>query len=74
MREASWVVIDRSRTDPKRLSELYPAMRDTQPPETREFERALESNFKLVKRDGAFELRHRREGISDAICNGIGGS
>src|SRR6266705_966727 len=71
MRHASWVVIDRKRTDPKFLKQVFPAMQDAQPREIREFERALDSNFEFVAQEGTFELRHRREGISDAVCASI---
>jgi hypothetical protein len=68
MRHASWLVIDRKRTDPKFLKRLYPAMPDTPPREMREFERILDSNFELVAQDGTFELRRRQEGVSDTVC------
>jgi hypothetical protein len=42
-----------------------------QPPETKAFEQALDSNFAFVERDGIYELRHRRDGIDDAVCAGV---
>jgi hypothetical protein len=71
MRLAHWVVIDRKRTDPKYWRQVYPAMQDAQPRETREFERTLDNNFELVAQEGTFELRRRREGISDLVCASI---
>ena len=71
MRHASWVVIDRRGTDPNVLKQAFPAMRDAEPQETKRFEQALDSGFELVAQEGAFELRRRREGISDTVCAGI---
>ena len=71
MRHASWIVIDRKRLDPNFLKQLYPAMQDAQPRETREFERVLDSKFELAAQEGTFELRQRREDISDAVCASI---
>jgi hypothetical protein len=68
LQRASWVVIDRRRTDPVFLQRLYPAMRDFRPPETRVFEKALDDNFELVAQEGAFELRRRRNDIDDGAC------
>jgi hypothetical protein len=69
MRHASWVVIDRSMTDPNVLK--IPAMRDAASQEKKRFERALNGGFELVAQEGTFELHRRREGISDAVCAGI---
>ena len=46
-------------------------MRDAQPKEKERFEQTLESEFELVAREGTFELRRRRQGISDTVCAGI---
>jgi hypothetical protein len=70
MRHASWVVIDRRWTDPNELKGRFPAMRDAEPQEKKRFEQAL-GGFELVAQEGAFELRRRREGISDTVCAGI---
>ena len=70
-RHADWIVIDRNWTDPAELKYNFPMMRDPQPPETRAFERALDDSFELVARDGTFELRHRRSGISDTVCTDV---
>jgi hypothetical protein len=71
MRHASWVIIDRRLTDPNLLKQWFPAMRDAEPPEKKLFEQALDSSFELVAQEGTFELRRRREGISDTVCAGI---
>jgi hypothetical protein len=73
MQQASWVVIDRMSADPNFLKWNYPAMGDTQPPETRRFEQILEGSFRLVVQAGSFELRRRGEGISDTVCADIAG-
>jgi hypothetical protein len=71
MRRASWVVIDRNRTDPTYYKAIYPAMRDAQPSETKKFELALEHGFEFVSREGAFELRRRAKGNDETVCAGI---
>jgi hypothetical protein len=71
LRHASWAIINRKQTDPRYLKHVYPAMPDALPRETREFERVLDSTFELVAQEGTFELRRRREGISDHVCAGI---
>ncbi|MEJ0015440.1 MAG: hypothetical protein WDN25_02555 [Acetobacteraceae bacterium] len=72
VRQASWVVIDRTMTNPAVLRVAFPAMRDPSPPKVRRFEQALEGAFDLVERRGPFELRHRRDGTSEAGCAAIG--
>jgi hypothetical protein len=71
MQRASWVVIDQRGTDPNVLKQAFPAMREPEPQAKKSFEQALEDGFELVARQGAFELRHRREGISATGCAGI---
>jgi hypothetical protein len=71
VQQASWLVINRQWSDPATLKLYWPAIQDAAPPEKRRFERALESSFDLVERDETFELRHRREDATDAVCNGI---
>jgi hypothetical protein len=71
MRHASWVVIDRRWIDPNILQLEFPAMRDAEPPEKKRFEQALDGGFELIAQEGPFELRRRREGISDTVCAGI---
>jgi hypothetical protein len=68
LRHASWVVIDR-RGDPNVLK--IPVARQAASRETKRFEQALDNGFELVAQEGTFELRHRREGISDFVCAGI---
>jgi hypothetical protein len=72
MRHADWVVIDRAWTNPALLKANFPMLRDPQPPETRAFEQVLDANFDLVARDGTFELRHRRDNVSEVVCTAIG--
>ena len=71
VRDATWVVIDRTWTDPDLLKHFFPAMRDANPPEKARFERALADGFALVARQGTFQLLHRRAGITDAIVPDI---
>ena len=70
MRHASWVVIDRRMTH-KFLKQVYPAMRESEPRETKRFEQVLGGSFELVAQEGAFELRRRRQGIGETACAGI---
>jgi hypothetical protein len=70
LRRATWLVIDRSWTAPNFLR-TFPAIRDAEPPETRNFELALQSGFEFVARDGLFELRRRVKAVNETICNGI---
>ncbi len=46
-------------------------MRDAQPRETKTFERALQSGFEFIARDGAFELRRRVKTVNETVCEGI---
>jgi hypothetical protein len=71
LRHASWLVIDRNWSDPDFLRASYPAIRDTEPPETKKFELALQSGFEPVARDGAFELRRRVKTVDETVCAGI---
>jgi hypothetical protein len=71
VRRASWVVIDRKRTDPSFFKGTYPAMRDAQLQETKRFELALERGFEFVSREGAFELRRQVKGGDETVCAGI---
>jgi hypothetical protein len=71
MWHASWVVIDRRGTDPNVLKRAFPPMRDAEPQEKKRFEQALVGAFELVAQEGTFELRRRREDISDTVCAGI---
>jgi len=71
MRHASWVVIDRRLTDSIVMKQLFPAIPDADPQTKRRFEQALDGGFELAAQEGTFELRHRREGIGDAVCADI---
>jgi hypothetical protein len=71
MRGASWVVIDRERTNPKWLKQTFPGLPDPQPRETKQFEQALETGFELVAREGIFELRRCVPQADEKLCSGI---
>jgi hypothetical protein len=71
MRLASWVVIDRTWTDPHFLKIVFPSIRDLRPRETREFEKNLDDNFELVMQEEGFELRHRRADRPEPTCTNI---
>jgi hypothetical protein len=71
MRDATWVVIDRRGTDSKALRQKFPAMPDVEPQETKRFQQALDDGFELVAREGAFELRRRRDSINQTVCADI---
>jgi hypothetical protein len=73
IRDASWVVVDRLWEDPKVWKDLFPLMADTKPRETARFEQASDSAFELIPNTGTFELRRRRQGVSDSVCDGIAG-
>jgi hypothetical protein len=66
MRDVSWVVI--MRMDPALWKKNFPAMKNTEPPEAKAFELALDRSFDLVAREGSYELRHRRSDVSEAVC------
>ena len=46
-------------------------MRDPEPSETKRFEQALVEGFEFVAREGSFEMRRRREDVSDRPCEAI---
>jgi hypothetical protein len=71
VRHASWVVTDRRSADYGYWKEIYPSMPDTKPLETIRFEESLDHAFELVVTKGFFELRRRRTGTSDAVCDAI---
>lgn len=75
IREARWAVIDRSWSDPRKLRFVFPAMRDPDPPEQRDFQAALRLAFdRVVHTSTFFELRQRAESASVARCDRIGAS
>ncbi len=70
--EAQWVVIDRRWSDPNFLRKIFPAMRDPDPPEKREFEAILRVAFnKIVHASTRFELRQRSGSASPVLCDKI---
>jgi hypothetical protein len=71
MRSASWVVIDRKATTPEWTKAAFPGLLDPEPRETKRFERALETGFELVAREGIFELRRRVPQADETLCFGI---
>lgn len=69
VREARWLVVDRTWSDPARLRLLFPAMREHDPPEKRHFESALARGFDvLVHRSPTFELRRRGAAPAGGLC------
>jgi len=70
-RRAVWVVVDRRWMDADFLNQVFPALRDSRPPEVTAFEAVLDHGFDLVARDGTFELRHRRNDLSDTVCTTV---
>ena len=71
MRDAAWVVIDRTWTDPKVLQATFPSMRETAPAEMKAFQTAMDGGFDVAARDGSFELRQRNGAANEALCAGI---
>ena len=74
VRDASWVVIDLP-LDPlddfPSWKKLFPSMPNVAPQEDVRFRQAIDSAFELSSKDGTFELRRRREGASDSVCDTI---
>ena len=70
--DAQWVVIDRQLSDPDVLRTIYPAMRDPDPPEKRDFEAALRVAFdEVVWASKRFELRKQSGGAPAVPCERI---
>jgi hypothetical protein len=70
--DAQWVVIDRQLSDPNVLRTIYPAMRDPDPPEKRDFEAALGVVFdEVVYASTRFELRKRSGDVAAVPCERI---
>ena len=70
--EAQWVVMDRQWSDANFLRRAFPAMRDPDPPEKRDFEAALRVAFdKIVHASTRFELRQRSGQASTTLCDSI---
>jgi hypothetical protein len=74
VRDASWVVIDLP-LDPLddflSWKKLLPSMPNVAPQEDVRFREAIDSAFELSSKYGTFELRRRREGASDSVCDRI---
>jgi hypothetical protein len=65
MRDARWLVVDRTWSDPRKLRVLFPAMTDQNPPEKRAFEAAVAQAFDtVVHRSPTFEVRRRGTGAA----------
>jgi hypothetical protein len=72
VRDARWVVMDRSWSDPRLLRGFYPNMRDPDPPEKRQLEAALRLAFdQVVHATPVFELRHRGGAVGEASCGSL---
>ena len=68
---ADWVVIDR-KWSPAFFKQVFPAIRDPDPPEMHAFDAALRSGFdEVVPASGRFELRRRSGKASRGLCDGI---
>jgi hypothetical protein len=72
IRDARWIVIDRSWTDPLFLQMVYPSMRVFDPPEMREFDGAMRAVFdEVVHASAIYELRRRSRPVPDTTCGRI---
>ena len=72
MQEAKWVVFDRVWMAPEHWKEVFPAMTNSSPPETRWFEQAIRQNFTFVSRAGNFEVWQRTAAAENTSeCNKI---
>jgi hypothetical protein len=70
--EARWVVWERPWSDPSYLRRIFPAMRDPDSPEKREFESALLGTFdQIVHASTRFELRRRAGEAPAKLCDRI---
>jgi hypothetical protein len=74
VREASWMVTDRRFADYNYWRKIYPSMPHTKPSEAIQFEQVRDRAFEVVITKGFFELRRRREDISNGVCNAISAS
>ena len=69
VREARWLVVDRTWGDPRRLHHFFPAMVDPDPPEKHAFEGALVRAFDtVVHRSSTFEVRRRGAAPAETLC------
>jgi hypothetical protein len=70
LREAQWVVLDRSWSHPDVLRAIFPNMRDPDPPEKRALEMALDRGFdRVVHAWRGMELRGRGAAASEVLCD-----
>jgi hypothetical protein len=70
VREAQWVVLDRSWSHPDVLRAIFPSMRDPNPPAKRALERALDLAFdRVVHAWRGMELRGRGAMPAEAACD-----
>jgi hypothetical protein len=70
VREAQWVVLDRSWSHPDVLRAIFPSMRDPNPPEKRALERALDRTFdRVVHAWRGMELRGRGSLPAETACD-----
>jgi hypothetical protein len=71
VREAQWLVLDRSWSHPDVLRATFPSMRDPDPPEKRALERALDRGFdRVIHAFRGMELRGRGAAPADSLCRG----
>jgi hypothetical protein len=69
VREAQWIVLDRTWSHPDVLRAFFPSMRDPDPPEKRALEAGLERAFdKVVHAWRGMELRGRGPAPTDSAC------
>lgn len=69
VREADWIVLDRSWSHPDVLRVIFPSMRDPNPPEKRLLEASLDRGFdRVVHAWRGMELRGRGITPADALC------
>lgn len=73
MARADWLVIDRGWTGQDVLGAIFPALRDSQPPEVIALERALDLQFEPAARHGTWELRRRLPGATTTACDSMPG-
>jgi hypothetical protein len=71
MQNASWLVVDRSMTDPSYWQLVFPGMRNPRLIETRRFDQALEGQFEHVARFGEFDVSRRSKADNETACADI---